>query len=55
MRSLTGLQVEKLQEDVEGKHAELLTLRKALEHADSQVWHTLLLPVSLLDTRHVDC
>ena len=31
------LQVERLQTDVKGKHAELLALRKALEHTESQV------------------
>lgn len=31
------MQVEQLQADMDGKHAELLTLRKALEHAEGQV------------------
>ena len=34
---LVSTQVEQLQTDVDGKHAELLTLRKTLEQAERQV------------------
>lgn len=50
-----ALQVEKLQADLEGKHAELLTLRKALEHAESQVCQLLLLLCCCLYARHHSC